>query len=311
MTSISSSKLALKKQQLLEENQQLDNQNKTLKNEISKAEETLNSLRTEEQNFKIEQQQMIEKLNKLKMQEQKYKEEVAARQQQLDDEYRKHEAKINKNVNIINNVKDFKQETVKNMKFYGWCIVIAMLVTGILCYFSLYNISETLSIFSQQLAINTTSLVPNGWNWVYAAISIAIVKLPNALLFIGILAVLYKIFIVLFGVYEKINAEKRKISTIEALINHMNEQSVAIILGHKIDFEDYEQIFNAKADLKWKILSDYFSKSPVEHDNSNTAIKRENKVLREIFLNKHNIYSVNTPLGGAVMEEKYNRNNYN
>lgn len=246
----------------------------------------------------------MKKNKQLENQEQKHKEEVDARQKQLDDEYQKHKAEIDKNVNIITNVKDFKQETVKNMKFYGWCMIIAMLVTGVLCSFALHNISETLSLFSQQLAINNTGFVFNGWNWVYAAISIAIVKLPNALLFVGILAVLYKVFSVLFGVYEKINAEKRKISTMEALINHMNEQSVAIVLGREVDFKSDEQVAKAKEDLKWQILSDYFSKPPVDYADTDSAIKRENKILREVFLNKHRRYGVNTPLGGATVEEK-------
>lgn len=373
--------LALKRQQLIEDNKQLENQNETLQNEISKAQNSLNSLHSDisaakqdfenyehdkkrlssdinalkqeksvllteigEQNnqgefpegtlkhkkskleteivqldaqiskqrqqFETEQQQMVAnfdaKNKQLEAEERKHKEEIATRQKQLDDEYQKHKAEVHKNVNIINNVKDFKQETVKNMRFYGWCMIIAMLIMGLLCRFSFHNISETLSLFSKQLAVGGTNLIPNGWNWIYAALSIAIVKLPNALLFVGVLAVLYKMFSVLFGVYEKINAEKRKISTIEALINHMNEQSVAIILEREIDFKNAEQIANAKADLKWQILSDYFSKSPVESDNSDSATKRENKVLREIFLNKHKIYGVDTPLGGAHMEEKSN-----
>lgn len=279
-----------------EQNNQGEFPEGTLKHKKSKLETEIVQLDAQiskqRQQFETEQQQMVANFD--------------AKNKQLDDEYQKHKAEVHKNVNIINNVKDFKQETVKNMRFYGWCMIIAMLIMWLLCRFSFHNISETLSLFSTQLAAGGTNLIPNGWNWIYVALSIAIVKLPNALLFVGVLAVLYKMFSVLFGVYEKINAEKRKISTIEALINHMNEQSVAIILEREIDFKNAEQIANAKADLKWQILSDYFSKSPVESDNSDSATKRENKVLREIFLNKHKIYGVDTPLGGAHVEEKSN-----
>lgn len=185
-------------------------------------------------------------------------------------------------------------------------MILAIIITGVLCGYALYNISATLGLFSDQLAIVSNNLVPNGWNWIYAALSIAIVKIPNALLFVGILAILYKIFSVLFGVYEKINAEKRKISTIEALINHMNEQSVAIILEREIDFKNKEDIENAKADLKWQILSEYFSKAPDHSVNLDTAIKRENKVLREVFLNKRKVYGVSSPIASAQVEQENN-----
>lgn len=243
---------------------------------------------------------------KLKADGQKQEEAIANKVKQLDEEYQKHKAEVDKNVNIISNVKDFKEESVRNMRFYGWCMVLAIVLAGILGWFSLHNIAETLSLFSTQLKLINTNLVSNGWNWIYAALSIVIIKIPNALLFVGLLFVLYKIFAVLFGVYEKINTEKRKISTIEALINHMNEQSVAIILERDLDFENKEEIENAKADLKWQILSDYFSKSPVDSDRSDSAIKHENKVLREVFLNRHKVYGLNTPLGSAVVEENNN-----
>ena len=350
MAHVPNSKLALKRQQLIEDNKQLENQNETLKNEIAQAQETLTSLqaglseiaqdldehksekdtlvndieqlKTEkadleteigiqnddgeypEESLKDKKSKLENDIAKLVADGQKRKEEIVSETKQLDEEYQKHKAEVDKNVNIINNVRDFKHETVKNMRFYGWGMILAIIITGVLCGYALYNISATLGLFSDQLAIVSNNLVPNGWNWIYAALSIAIVKIPNALLFVGILAILYKIFGVLFGVYEKINAEKRKISTIEALINHMNEQSVAIILEREIDFKNKKDIENAKSDLKWQILSDYFSKSPVESDNSDSATKRENKVLREIFLNKHKIYGVNTPLGSAHVEEK-------
>lgn len=47
MAPISNSALALKRQQLIEGNQQLEEQNETLKKEISKAQDTLNSLRSD------------------------------------------------------------------------------------------------------------------------------------------------------------------------------------------------------------------------------------------------------------------------
>ena len=39
----------------------------------------------------------------------------------------------------------------------------------------------------------------------------------------------------------------------------MNEQSVGIVLGREIDYENKDEIENAKDDLKWNILSEYFS----------------------------------------------------
>lgn len=235
---------------------------------------------------------------------QKREEEIANKTKRLDEDYQKHKAKIEKNIKIIDSVKDFKEESVKNMRFYGWCMLAAIGLVVLLGCFSLYNISETLGLFSDQLNFINASLVPNGWNWVYAALSIVVVKIPNALLFVGILFVLYKIFNALFNVYEKINGEKRKISAIEALITHMNEQSVSIVLEREIDFENKENIENAKADLKWQILSEYFSKAPESSADSDNAVKRENKVLREVFLNKKTTYALATPLGSAQVGEE-------
>lgn len=352
MAPVPNSVLALNRQQLIDENQQLMTEKQTLQNEISQAQDTLASLQSDisvtTQNltrYKSEENAISNDINQLKgVQEQlktniglqddtgnypvgslsykktelensiaklektgqKREEEIAQKTQQLDEEYQKHKAKIEKNIKIINSVKDFKEESVKNMRFYGWSMLFASLLALILGIFSLCNISEALGLFSEQLNLINASLMQNGWNWLYAALSIVVVKIPNALLFVGILFVLYKIFNVLFNVYEKINMDKRKISAIEALITHMNEQSVAIILGREIDFKNKEDIENAKADLKWQILSEYFSKVPEDSVDSDNAIKRENQVLREVFLNKRKAYGVSTPVGGARIEQENN-----
>lgn len=350
MAPVPNSKLALKRQQLIEDNKQLENQNETLKNEIAQAQETLTSLQAglseiaqDLDEHKSEKNTLVNDIEQLKTEKadleteigiqnddgeypeeslndkksklendiakleadgQKRKEEITTEIKQLDDNYQKHKAKIEKNIKIIDSVKAFKEESVTNMRFYGRCMFGAIIMAVILCWFSLHNISETLSLFSEQLNIINTALVPNGWNWIYAALSIVAIKIPNALLFVGILFVLYKIFSVLFGVYEKINADKRKISAIEALITHMNEQSVAIILEREIDFKNKEDIENAKADLKWQILSEYFSNSSIDSSDSDSAVKRENKILREVFLNKKKIYGVNTPVASAQIQQE-------
>ncbi len=352
MAPITNSALALSRQQLIEENKQLETEKQTLQNEISQAQDTLTSLQSDisvnTQNltrYKSEENALINNINQLKTAQdqletkiglqddtgeypavslnhkkiqlenriveleetaQKREEEIANKTKLLDEKYQKHKAKIEKNIKIINSVKDFKEESVKNMRFYGRCMFGAIVLAVILGCFSLCNISETLSLFSEQLNLINASLVPNGWNWVYAALSIVVVKIPNALLFVGILFVLYKIFNALFNVYEKINGEKRKISAIEALITHMNEQSVSIVLGREIDFENKEDIENAKSDLKWQILSEYFSKAPDHSVDLDTAIKRENKVLREVFLNKRKVYGVSTPIASAQVEQENN-----
>lgn len=348
MAPVPNSALALNRQQLIEENQQLRTEKQNLQNEISQAQDTLASLQSDisvaTQNltrYKSEEDALVNDINQLKtvhnqletkiglqddtgeypagslnhekiqlenriveLEEtaQKREEETANKTKQMDEKYQKHKAKIEKNIKIINSVKDFKEESVKNMRFYGWSMLGIIVLAVILGSFSLCNISETLSLFSEQLNLINASLVPNGWNWVYAALSIVVVKIPNALLFVGTLFVLYKIFNALFNVYEKINGDKRKISAIEALITHMNEQSVAIILGREIDFENKDDIENAKADLKWQILSEYFSQAPEGSTDSDNVLRRENKVLREIFLNKHKRYSFNGPMVGAEME---------
>lgn len=348
MAPVPNSTLALKRQQLIEDNQKLELQGETLQNDISQAQETLASLqsnidvirqelsdsrlekevlisdvsqlKTEKEKLKneigvsddadvypegslnYEKQKLKNAIKKLETDGQKREEEIDAKTKELDVAYQKHKAKIEKNITIIDNVKKFKEESVQNMRFYGRCMVLAIFLVLVVGWFSLHNISETLQLFSEQLKVINVGLVPNGWNWVYAALSIVIVKIPNALLFAGLLFVLYKIFGVLFGVYEKINTEKRKISTIEALVHHMNEQSVGIVLGREIDYENKDEIENAKDDLKWNILSEYFSQTAEDSADSDNVLRRENKVLREIFLNKHKRYSFNGPMVGAEME---------
>lgn len=218
-----------------------------------------------------------------------------------EKEYKKTEADINAKVNIIKNVKDFKIEAVKNMWVYGIGMIAALILLIVLTCFAVSSISDTITLFRNQIGES----LPNGiilrsTDWVIAALSIVIIKLPITLLFIGGMFFVYKLFSSLFRVYEKINNEKRKISTIEALINNLNEESVSILNGEAIDYDDPDTMQQAKDRIKWETISKYFESLPNDNLQNDSSIKAENDLLREIFIKSKKMGSITTPVASVA-----------
>lgn len=205
-------------------------------------------------------------------------------------------AQIDKEVSIIENVQSFKKETVKNMQVYGWGMIATLALLIILVLFAVDSISDTITLFRNQIGNLPNGIMLRSTDWVISALSIVIIKLPITLLFIGGMFFVYKLFSSLFKVYEKINNEKRKISTIEALINQMNKESVSILNGEDIDYDNADSIQRAKDRIKWESISKYFESLPNDNLQNDTSIKAENDLFREIFLKSKNTVSVTTPV---------------
>ena len=172
---------------------------------------------------------------------------------------------------LINQFKDFLEETNKNMHLYSY-VIIGILVAAIGAI--LFSIPNLLKIFdSYDMFIKTQGIKITNLQIINYALGLLIVKLPWALCLSAILTGMYSLLKGLLTTYEKINQDKRNMSAIYAISGNvalaLNEYGIYLA----DDFEDPEtgesfinirvstkELKQKKENIRWNQIMKYFEK---------------------------------------------------
>lgn len=213
------------------------------------------------------------------------------------------EAQSNANVTVklINQFKDFLEETNKNMHLYSYAII-GILVAAIGAIW--ISIPNLLKIFdSYDIFIKTQGVKITNLQIINYALGLLIVKLPWALCLSAILTGMYSLLKGLLTTYEKINQDKRNMSAIYAISGNvavaLNEYGVYLA----DDIEDPEtgeshinikvstkELKQKKENIRWNQIMKYFEKmqnNKVEiiEDEDPTKLKLVTNILNK-FIDK-------------------------
>lgn len=183
------------------------------------------------------------------------------------------EAQNNANVTVklINQFKDFLEETNKNMHLYSY-VIIGILIAAIGAIW--ISIPNLLKIFdSYDTFIKTQGGKITNLQIINYALGLLIVKLPWALFLSAILTGMYSLLKGLLTTYEKINQDKRNMSAIYAISGNvaiaLNEYGIYLA----DDIEDPEtgeshinikvstkELKQKKENIRWNQIMKYFEK---------------------------------------------------
>ncbi|QES87347.1 coiled-coil domain-containing protein [Rhizosphaericola mali] len=153
-------------------------------------------------------------------------------------------------VKLINQFKDFLEETNKNMRLYS-SVIIGLLIVAIVTIF--ISIPDLLKIFNNyDTFVKSQGNKITNLQLINCALGLLIVKLPWALCVSAILTGMYSLLKGLITTYEKINQDKRNMSAIYAIsgnvANALNEYGIQLA-------EDISHDENSKTDTIIKVSS--------------------------------------------------------
>lgn len=173
-------------------------------------------------------------------------------------------------VKLINQFRDFLEETNKNMNLYS-IVIIGILIAAIAAIS--FSIPNLLTIFdSYDAFIKGYGNKIQNWHIINYALGLLIVKLPWALCLSAVLTGMYSLLKGLLVTYEKINQDKRNMSAIYAISGNvaqaLNEYGVLLA---EIDSTDEEtgteklkinvstnDLARKKEDIRWNQIMKYF-----------------------------------------------------
>ena len=185
-------------------------------------------------------------------------------------------------VKLINQFRDFLEETNKNMSLYTYVIVGILIATIAAIGFSIPNLLKAFE--SYDTFIKTGGTIITNWQIINYALGLLIVKLPWALCLSAVLTGMYSLLKGLLITYEKINQDKRNMSAIYAISGNvaqaLNEYGISLV--EEIENEETGQITytinvsvkdlnNKKETIRWNQIMRYFEgmqQHKVEPSNS-------------------------------------------
>ena len=182
------------------------------------------------------------------------------------------EAEINAigKVKLINQFRDFLEETNKNMNLYNNVIIgILIAAIGAICFSipNLLNIFDSYDTFIKGYGNKITN-----WHIINYAFGLLIVKLPWALCLSAVLTGMYSLLKGLLLTYEKINQDKRNMSAIYAISGNvaqaLNEYGIDLAEEGIEDDETGEifthikvskkELVQKKENIRWNQIMKYF-----------------------------------------------------
>jgi len=180
------------------------------------------------------------------------------------------ESNANVKVKLINQFKDFLEETNKNMNLYSFVILgILILAIGAI-WFSIPNL---LTIFDSYDAFIKLQVIKiSNLQIINYALGLLIVKLPWALFLSAVFTGMYSLLKGLILTYEKINQDKRNMSAIYAISGNvaqaLNEYGISLA-DEDIEDEETGQSFTKiivskkeleqkKENIRWNQIMKYF-----------------------------------------------------
>lgn len=295
--------------------QQLIEKRDSLNSELSEKETAENTRDLKQKEKKIQEENNFKK--KIENLEKSYQE----KEKQLNSKFEKEIEEINiktkttiqesnkkiadaeKNaigkVKLINQFRDFLEETNKNMNLYS-LVIIGILVAGIVGIgFSVPNLLETFNSFD--VFIKSQGVKVTSWKIINYAIGLLIIKLPWALCLSAVLTGMYSLLKGLLSTYEKINQDKRNMSAIYAISGNvaqlLNEYGISLV--EEIEDEESGQIIttinvskkdliNKKESIRWNQIMRYFegmqqNKLEIEYPEDPTKIKLMSGILDKVI----------------------------
>lgn len=175
-------------------------------------------------------------------------------------------------VKLINQFKDFLEETNKNMNLYSYAII-GIIIAAIVAIF--LSIPDLLKIFnSYDLFVKTQGTKITNLQLINYALGLLIVKLPWALCLSAILTGMYSLLKGLLSTYEKINQDKRNMSAIYAIsgnvANALNEYGMQLAEDRIQEDEENKNevvikvsnkdLAQKKETIRWNQIMRYFEK---------------------------------------------------
>lgn len=180
------------------------------------------------------------------------------------------ESNANVKVKLINQFKDFLEETNKNMTLYS-CVILGILILAIgAIWFSIPNLLKIFDSYDTFIKIQGTKIT--NLQIINYAFGLLIVKLPWALCLSAVLTGMYSLLKGLILTYEKINQDKRNMSAIYAISGNvaqaLNEYGLTLA-DEDIEDEETGQTFTSirvskkeleqkKENIRWNQIMKYF-----------------------------------------------------
>lgn len=203
-------------------------------------------------------------------------------------------------VKLINQFRDFLEETNKNMNLYS-AVIIGILIAAIVAIG--FSIPNLLNIFdSYDAFIKSQGIKISNWQIINYAFGLLIVKLPWALCLSAVLTGMYSLLKGLLSTYEKINQDKRNMSAIYAISGNvaqaLNEYGINLAQDEIEDEENGEVFTNIrvskkeltqkKESIRWNQIMKYFegmhqNKVEIEHDEDPTKVKLMSGILNKLL----------------------------
>lgn len=244
-----------------------------------------------------------EKENQLNSKFEKDVEEISVKTKTANLESNKKIADAEKNaigkVKLINQFRDFLEETNKNMNLYS-AVIIGILLAGIVGIgFSIPNLLKTFDSFD--VFISKQGVKITNWQIINYALGLLIIKLPWALCLSAVLTGMYSLLKGLLSTYEKINQDKRNMSAIYAISGNvaqlLNEYGLSLVeeveddetgeLVNSISVSK-KDLINKKESIRWNQIMRYFegmqqNKLDIETPEDPTKIKLLSGILDKLM----------------------------
>jgi hypothetical protein len=232
----------------------------------------------EDENFKEKfeklEQTYQEKEKALSSKFEKDLEEINTKTKAANQESNKKIIEAEKNANgkvkLINQFRDFLEETNKNMKLYTYVIIGILIAAIAAIWCSIPNLLKAFESYDTFIKNGGTKIT--NWQIINYALGLLIVKLPWALCLSAVLTGMYSLLKGLLTTYEKINQDKRNMSAIYAISGNvaqaLNEYGISLA---DEDIEDEEtgqtyvsirvtkkELEQKKENIRWNQIMKYF-----------------------------------------------------
>ncbi|MDI9312643.1 MAG: hypothetical protein QM535_20705 [Limnohabitans sp.] len=201
-------------------------------------------------------------------------------------------------VKLINQFRDFLEETNKNMNLYNY-VILGILIAAIgAIWLSIPNLLKAFESYDTFIKTGGTKIT--NWQIINYALGLLIVKLPWALCLSAVLTGMYSLLKGLVVTYEKINQDKRNMSAIYAISGNvaqaLNEYGISLA-DEDIEDEETGQTFisirvtkkeleQKKENIRWNQIMKYFEgMQKTKIDISDTEDESKLKLVSDL-LNK-------------------------
>lgn len=237
--------------------------------EISQKNTYIKNAKELEENYLKETETMKASFESFKLETEKKTEFEIDSANKIIEETR---SNANLRVKLINQFKDFLEETNKNMTLYSIAII-GLLITVILTVS--ISIPDLLKIFKNYDSfIKTQGVKITNIQIINYALGLLIVKLPWAFCLSAVFTGMYKLLKGLISTYEKINQDKRNMSAIYAIsgnvANSLNEYGLYLAEDIIVDEEtnstktvievSSKDLNQKKENIRWNQIMKYFEK---------------------------------------------------